>query len=335
LFLGCQGEYAIPTPVEELDLKTIQVAVNDAKNPNLSIAGLQVRVEGDAVDASQLYAEGRILKAGVLLMNNQSSQISCKNPGSKNALFTVWASAPGYISNFKHVRVSALDSLQYVDVALVKITDVPEDVKWQNNLITYLNTSTLVPGGLQSAHTNQGDKTFLLGAAVQSINGNPSISLDLILGEDTHNPETGLDIQAGDLIELWFLAENTGSWIKLQEKTIRTDGLGRKFVTVALEKAGTLLAGYGLDPCLEPLMVSLEKPSIQDQTLCVRLLQGNTQILADRRIPAKSHGPFTMYLPKNIDYTISLHDGITSESSIIYQNRLPNCAHSAVIKVNN
>ena len=334
MLLGCQGELAIPTPVEELGLKAVQLEVKDAKNPNLSITGLQVRIDGEAVDASQLYTDGKVLKAGILSMNNQSSQLSCKNPGQKNAVFTVWASAPGYISNFKHVRVIALDSLQYVDLALVKITDAPEEVKWQNNLITYLNRSTQLPGGLQSAHTNQGDKTFLLGAAVQSNNGNPSISLDLMLGEDTHNPETGLAIQSGDLIELWFLAENTGSWIKLQEQMIRTDGLGRKFVTVALEKAGTLLAGYGLDPCLEPLMVSLEKPSTQDQTICVRLFQGNNQVLASRRIAAKSHGPFTMYLPKNIDYTISLHDGITSESSVIYQNRLPNCAHSAVIKVN-
>ena len=180
---------------------------------------------------------------------------------------------------------------------MLKLPYAPEEVKWQNNLITYLNTSTQLPGGLHFGHTNQGDKTFLLGAAVQSKNGNPSISLDLFLGEDTHNPETGLAIQVGDLNELWFLVENTGSWIKLQEQMIRTDGLGKKFVTVAVEKAGALLGGYGLDPCLEPLMVSLEKPSTQDQTLCVRLLQGNIQILADRRIPAKSQGLFTMYLP--------------------------------------
>jgi len=124
LFLGCQGELAIPTPVEELDLKTVQLAVKDAKNPNLSIAGLQVRIEGEAVDASQLYAEGKLLKAGVLAMNNQTSQLSCKNPGEKNTLFTILTSTPWYISNYKHLRVKALDSLQYVDVALVKITDV-------------------------------------------------------------------------------------------------------------------------------------------------------------------------------------------------------------------
>jgi hypothetical protein len=59
--------------------------------------------------ASQLYAEGKLIKAGVMVMNNQTSKPSCKNPGhKKNTLFTIWASAPGYVSNFKHVQVTAL-----------------------------------------------------------------------------------------------------------------------------------------------------------------------------------------------------------------------------------
>jgi hypothetical protein len=333
--LGCQGEDIVPTPEVDLEMQSLQLAVRDAKNSSQSIVGLQVRIDGEAVDASQLYAEGKVLKAGALALNNQACQLSCKNPGLKNAEFTVWASAPGYVSNFKHVRVSALDSLQYVDLALVKVGDAPEEVKWQYSLMIYSNASSLVPGGLQSAHTNQGEKTFLLASAVQSTTPNAPLALNLLLGEDTHNPDTGLSIQAGDPIEIWFLAENTGSWVKLKNQVILTDGLGRKQIAINLEKAGTLLAGYGLDPCFEPLKVTLEKSVSLGQTLCVRLLQGNKQVLAQRRIAAKSRGPFVIYLPKNLDYTLSMHSGNNTILNKVYQNDLPNCASLALIKNNN
>ncbi len=332
--LGCQGENDLPIPEKEKNMQSIQIVVKDVKNPNVTIAGLLVRIDGDAVDASQLVMEGKVLKAGALVLNNQACQLSCKNSGPKNALFTIWASAPGYVSNFKHIRVSALDSLQYVDLALLKIGDTPEEVKWQNSLLMYSNASVQVPGGLQSVHTNQGDKTFLLASAVQSTTLSAPLALNLLLGEDTHNPETGLPIEAGDSIELWFLPENSSSWERLQDKTILTDAKGKKQVAATLEKAGMLLAGYGLDPCLQPLLITLEKPSTQDQTLCVRLLQGNKQVLAERRIAAKSRGPYTLYLPKNLDYTLSMHAGTTTMSNKVYQNDLPNCASSALIKNN-
>jgi hypothetical protein len=312
----------------------LQLWIQDAKNPSLAIVGLQVRIDGEAVDANQLDVEGKVLKAGALALNNQTCQLSCKNPGLKNAEFTVWASAPGYVSNFKHVRVNARDSLLYVDIPLVKLADAPEDVRWQNSLIAYANTSTNVPGGLQSVRTNQGEKTFLFAAAMQSTSFNTPLALDLILGDDTHNPETGLAIETGDFIELWFLAENTGVWEKLKNQTIRTDNSGRKYVSTSLEKAGTILAGYGLDPCLEPLSITLEKTENQDQTLCVRLLQGNKQILAARRIAPKSRGPYILYLPKNVDYTLSMHAGANTMSNKVYQNDLPNCAALALIKNN-
>lgn len=333
--LGCQGENLVPTPEVDLEMQSLQLAVMDAKNPNITITGLQVRIDGEAVDASQLYAEEKVLKAGALALNNQTCQLNCKTPGLKNAEFTIWASAPGYVSNFKHVRVSLLDSLQYVDVPLVKLADAPEDISWQNNLMMFSNASSLVPGGLQSTHTNQGEKTFLLGAAVKASSLSAPLAFDLNLGEDTHNPETGLSIQVGDPIEIWFLAENTGSWVKLKGQVIQTDGLGRKQVAITLEKAGTLLAGYSLDPCLEPLLITFKKPVSMDQTLCVRLLQGNKQVLAQRRIAANNRGPFTLYLPKNLDYTLSMHAGNTTISNKVYESDLPNCASSALIKNNN
>jgi hypothetical protein len=325
----------VPTPEVDLEMQSLQLAVMDAKNSSQSIAGLQVRIDGEAVDASQLYAEGKVLKAGALALNNQACQLSCKNPGLKNTEFTVWASAPGYVSNFKHIRVSALDSLQYVDLALIKLGDAPEEIKWQNSLMMYSNASTQIPGGIQSAHTNQGDKTFLLASAVQSTTHSAPLALNLLLGEDTHNPDTGLSIQAGDPIEIWFLAENTGSWVKLKNQVILTDGLGRKQVAITMEKAGTLLAGYGLDPSFEPLKISLEKSVSVGQTLCVRLLQGNKQVLAQRRIAAKSRGPYTLYLPKNLDYTLSMHVGNTTMANKVYENDLPNCASLAIIKNTN
>ena len=325
----------VPTPEVALEMPSLQLAVMDVKNPNLTIAGLQVRIEGEAVDANQLIVEGNVLKAGILALNNQACRLSCKNPGLKNAVFTVWASAPGYISNFKHVRVTSLDSLQYVDLALIKLGDVSEEVNWQNSLMMYSNASTQVPGGLQSAHTNQGEKTFLLASAVQSTTLSAPIALNLLLGEDTYNPDTGFPIQAGDAIEVWFLGENTGSWIKLKDQVIRTDEQGRKQVATTLEKAGTLLAGYGLDPCLEPLMITLEKPVSVDQTLCVRMRQGNNQLLAQRRIAAKSRGPYTLYLPKHLDYTLSLHAGNTTMANKVYEHELPNCAFLTLIKNTN
>jgi hypothetical protein len=221
-----------------------------------------------------------------------------------------------------------------VDIPLVKLADAPKDVRWQNSLIAYANTSTNVPGGLQSVRTNQGEKTFLFAAAMQSISFNASLPLNLILGEDTHNPETGLAIEAGDSIELWFLVENMGVWQKLKNQTIQKDDLGRKYVSTSLEKAGTILAGYGIDPCLEPLTINLEKTENQDQILCVRLLQGNKQILAERRIPPMSHGPYILYLPKNVNYTLSMHTGANTLSNKVYQNDLPNCASWALIKNN-
>ena len=311
----------------------LMLGVQDAKNPSLVITGLQVSIDGKAVDAGELYVGGSQLKAGVLALE-KTSQLSCSLKDLQETTLTVWASAPGYISNFKHVRVSARDSLQYVDIPLVKLADAPEGVRWQNNLIVYANTSTKVPGGLQSVRTNQGEKTFLFAAAMQSTTINAPLPLNLILGDDTHNPETGLAIESGDSIELWFLAENTGVWEKLKSQAIQTDDLGRKHVSASLEKAGTILAGYGLDPCLEPLAITLEKTENQDQTLCVRLLQGNKQILAERRIAAKSRGPYILYLPKNLDYTLSMHAGANTMSNKVYQNDLPNCAALALIKNN-
>ena len=334
LCLGCEREISLPNPIEDQSKHSILIEVKDAKSPNLSIPGLSWQVEGEAVEAKELYADGKVLKAGAFSLN-QTSQLTCKSAGLKKTSFIVRASAPGYVSNFKQIRVSAIDSLQYVELALVKLSDVPEEVKWQNNLLLYSNTTTLVPGGLAIAPTNEGEKTFILAAAIQTTGVvNAALSIHLNLGEDTHNPETGLDIQAGDAIEVWFLAENATTWLRRKDQIIQQDVSGKKFISSILENAGTLLAGYGLDPCLEPLLVTLNKPSTQDQTLCVRLRQGNNQVLASRRIAAKSLGPFTLYLPKNVDYTLSLHDGITSESSVIYQNDLPNCTPFAIIKVN-
>lgn len=310
----------------------LMLSVQDAKNPNLTIAGLQMSIEGEAVDTGALYAGGSHLKAGVI--QGETSQLSCTLKDLQETTFTVWASAPGYVSNFKHVRVSVQDSLQYVDIPLVKLSDAPEGISWQKNLITYTNTSTKVPGGLQSVRTNQGEKTFLFAAAIQSTSFNAPLPLNLILGDDTHNPETGLAIKAGDSIELWFLADNSGIWEKLKNQSIGTDSLGRKYVTTILEKAGTVLAGYGLDICIEPLAITLEKQEDQDQTLCVRLLQGNNQILAERRIAAKSRGPYILYLPKNLDYTLSMYAGATTLTNKVYQNDLPNCAAFALIKNN-
>lgn len=309
------------------------LTVQDAKNPNLAIIGLQVSIDGDAVDAGELYGGGSKLKAGVI-QPEKTSQLSCNLKDLQETTFTVWASAPGYVNNFKHVRVSARDSLQYVDIPLVKLTDAPADISWQNSMIAYANTTTKVPGGLQSVRTNQGEKTFLFAAAMQSTSLNGPLPLHLILGNDTHNPETGLAIETGDSIELWFLAANSGIWEKLKSQPIRTDNAGRKYVPTILEKAGTVLAGYGLEPCLEPLAITLEKPENQDQTLCVRLLQGNKQILAERRIAAKSRGPYILYLPKNLDYTLSMHAGATTMSNKVYQNDLPNCAALTLIKNN-
>jgi hypothetical protein len=264
--LGCQGEILVPSKENDINMSSIQIAVEDAKNPNLTIAGLQVRIEGEAVEASQLVTEGKVLKAGALALKNQAVQLSCRKPGLKNAVFTVWASAPGYVSNFKHVQISALDSLQYVDLALVNVLDTPSEVKYENGRLYYSNTSSNIPGGLQSAHTNRGNKTFLLAAAVLSTNFSSPVSVELSLGADTHNPETGLAIQAGDPIELWFLPENTSSWERLQDKTILTDAKGKKQVAATVEKAGTLLAGYGLDSCFEPVKITLEKSVSVDQT---------------------------------------------------------------------
>jgi len=132
--IGCQLENLVSTPEVDLEMQSLQLAVMDAKNSSQSIVGLQVRIDGEAVDASQLYADGKLLKAGSLALNNQACQLSCKNTGLKNAEFTIWASAPGYISNFKNVRVTALDSLQYVDVALVKLTDVNKEYLKQGKL---------------------------------------------------------------------------------------------------------------------------------------------------------------------------------------------------------
>jgi hypothetical protein len=72
-----------------------------------------------------------------------------------------------------------------------------------------------------------------------------------------------------------------------------------------------------------------------NQTLCVRLLQGNKQVLAQRRIAAKSRGPYTLYLPKNLDYTLSMHAGNTTMANKVYENDLPNCTSSALIKNTN
>lgn len=308
------------------------LSAQDAKNTSLAISGLQMSIDGNAVNAGALFAGGSHLKAGVI--QGETSQLSCTLKDMQETTFTVWASAPGYVSNFKHVRISARDSLQYVDIPLVKLADAPEGISLQNNLITYTNSSTKVPGGLQSVRTNQGEKTFLFAAAMQSTSFKAPLALDLILGDDTHNPETGLAIQAGDSIELWFLAENSGIWEKLKNQSIGTDSSGRKFVTTILEKAGTVLAGYGLDLCIEPLAITLEKLENQDQTLCVRLLQGNKQILAERRIAAKSRGPYILYLPKNLDYSLSMYAGATTMSNKVYQNDLPNCAAFALIKNN-
>ena len=324
----------LPIPEKEINMSSIQIAVKDAKNPDLIIPGLQVRVEGEAVEASDLYQEGKVMTKGTFGLINQAAMISCKSPDLNNRTFTFWAIAPGYVSNFKHISVTRLDSLQYVDLALVKVTDAPAEVNFENSMLRYSNASSNIPGGLQSVRTKQGNKTFLLAAAVQSTNFSSPVNVELSLGADTHNPETGLAIQAGDPIELWFLPENSSSWERLQDKTILTDVKGRKQVSATLEKAGTLLAGYGLDPCLEPLAITLEKTENQDQTLCVRLLQGNKQVLAERRIAAKSRGPYTLYLPKNLDYTLSMHAGATTMSNKVYQNDLPNCASSALIKNN-
>ena len=325
----------LPIPEKEINFSSIEIAVKDAKNPDLIIPGLQVRIEVEAVEANNLYQEGKVMTNGTVVLSNQAAMISCKSPDLNNKTFTVWAVAPGYVSNFKQVSVTTLDSLQYVDLALVKVTDAPLEVNFENNMLRYSNASSNIPGGLQSVHTNKGNKTFLLAAAVQSYKFSSPVSVELSLSADTHNPETGLAIQAGDPIELWFLPENTSSWERLQDKTILTDVKGKKQVTATLEKAGTLLAGYGLDPCLQPLLITLEKPSTQDQTLCVRLLQGNKQVLAERRIAAKSHGPYTLYLPKNLDYTLSMHAGATTMSNKVYQNDLPNCASLALIKNGN
>ena len=333
--LGCQGENVLPIPEKEINMSSIQIAVKDAKNPDVIIPGLQVRIEGEAVEASDLYQEGKVMTKGTLALINQEAMISCKSPDLNNRTFTVWAIAPGYVSNFKHISVTTLDSLQYVDLALVKVTDSPAEVNFENSMLWYSNVSSTIPGGLQSVYTNRGNKTFLLAAAVQSTNLSSPVSVELSLGADTHNPETGLPIQAGDPIELWFLPENTSSWERLQDKTILTDAKGRKQVAATLEKAGTLLAGYGLDPCLQPLLITLEKPSTQDQILCVRLLQGNKQVLAERRIAAKSRGPYTLYLPKNLDYTLCMHAGSSTRTNQVYQNDLPNCASWALIKNTN
>lgn len=333
--LGCQGENVLPIPEKEINMSSIHITVKDAKNPDVIISGLQVRVEGEAVEASDLYQEGKVMTNGMVVLSNQAAALSCKSPALNNKTFTVWAIAPGYVSNFKHISVTTIDSLQYVDLALVKVTDAPLEVNLENSMLRYSNASSNIPGGLQSVHTNKGNKTFLLAAAVQSTNFSSPVSVELSLGADTHNPETGLAIQAGDPIELWFLPENTSSWERLQDKTILTDAKGRKQVAATLEKAGTLLAGYGLDPCLQPLLITLEKPSTQDQTLCVRLLQGNKQVLAERRIAAKSRGPYTLYLPKNLDYTLCMHAGSSIRTNQVYQNDLPNCASLALIKNTN
>ena len=53
----------LPIPEKEINMSSIQITVKDAKNPDLIIPGLQVRVEGEAVEASDLYQEGKVMTA--------------------------------------------------------------------------------------------------------------------------------------------------------------------------------------------------------------------------------------------------------------------------------
>jgi hypothetical protein len=336
--MSCQGSLEIKFPNHiQNKYQNISVSVTSSFDQNEKIESLQITLEGSAVENKYVYSEYGLVNKG----QNQTFYQGLKFFINSNVFinkkdfteFTIKVSAPGYLSNFKHIKVTALDSLQFVDIVLVKLADTPKDVLFQNSLIQYSNSSIHVPGGLQSVHTNQGEKTFLLASAIQSTILSSPLLFNLILGDDSHNPETGLPIQVGDFIELWFLPENASSWEKLPKQAILTDGRGRKFVSTTIEKAGTILAGYGLDPCLEPLLITLEKSCEQDQTLCIRLLQGNKQVLAERRIAAKSSGPYMLYLPKNLDYTLSMHAGTSLMANQVYQNDLPNCAALALIKI--
>jgi hypothetical protein len=105
---------SLPNPIEVRLKHSILIEVKDTKSPNLSIPGISWQVEGEAVDAKGLYADGKVHKAGAVSLT-QTSQLTCKSAGLKKTSFIVRASVPGYVSNFKQIRVSAIDSLQLIN----------------------------------------------------------------------------------------------------------------------------------------------------------------------------------------------------------------------------
>jgi len=129
------GVNAILTNVK-IDHK-VNVQIIDA-NPNATNpypANPVITLAGDAVDQGLLYTT-----AGELLNNSSGSAKSINNTvslavkpftiisKSQPLHFYIKAEAANYISNTKEITISSLDSLQYINLSLLKISSLPDGV---------------------------------------------------------------------------------------------------------------------------------------------------------------------------------------------------------------
>lgn len=184
-----EGVNAILTNVK-ID-HSIRVQVIDA-NPDALYpypTNSQLTLSGAAVDQGLLYSDAgsvltstkgsaAILNGGVTIAVKPYTIIDKNSP----LKFTIKAEADYYVSNSKEVTITSADSLQYINIELLKLTKLPIGIASQTATVTNVANSTLASNFVVSVPTNDGTNapgtkavvaTFPANTVLKDVNNNP------------------------------------------------------------------------------------------------------------------------------------------------------------------
>lgn len=194
LFHSCEtkpfeGVNAILTNVK-ID-HSVRLQVIDA-NPNALYpypTNIVLTLSGSAVDQGLLYSDAgsvltttkgsaTIVNGGVTLAIKPYTVIAKNSP----LKFTINAEADYYVSNTKEVVITSVDSLQYINIELLKLSKLPVGIASQTATVTNVTNGTLANNLVVRVATNDGTTapqthavvaTFPANTVLKDANNNP------------------------------------------------------------------------------------------------------------------------------------------------------------------
>jgi len=145
--IGCESPFEGMTAVLSNDFidHRVGVQVVDANDlaPTPYPANAEITLSGEAIDQGLMYAaDGHLLsnKVGAAKLVNNTLTLAVKPytdiSDADPLRFQLKVQAPNYLTNTRAVTISSLDSLQFVDIKLIKDSETPDGItfnKYQNN----------------------------------------------------------------------------------------------------------------------------------------------------------------------------------------------------------